>query len=79
MIMEETVRKNPKLWMVAIYLFTVAGFLYMKPSVAFGKDGNIRPFGTGKKDATVFPLWLWMIGFAVFSYLAVVYILDYDF
>jgi len=79
MIMEDVVRKNPKLWMVAIYLFMVAIFLYVKPSLAFGKDGNIRPFGVGKQDATVFPLWLWMLGFAVLSYLSVVYILDFSF
>ena len=79
MIMEDVVRKNPKLWMVAIYLFMVAIFLYVKPGLAFGKDGNIRPFGVGKKDSTVFPLWVWMLGFAVASYLSVVYILDFDF
>lgn len=79
MIMEDVVRKNPKLWMVAIYLFLVAGFLYIKPSLAFGKDGNVRPFGVGKQDSTVFPLWLWMLGFAVVSYLSVVYILDFHF
>lgn len=76
--MEAILRKNPKLWMVAIYLFLVAGFLYLRPAVAFGKDGQIRPFGTGKKDSTVFPVWWWMFAFAVGSYLAVVYALDYS-
>ena len=71
-------RKNPKLWMVAIYLFLVAGFLYIKPSVAFGQQGRIRPFGTGKKESTVFPVWWWMFAFAVISYLSVVYILNYS-
>jgi len=79
MIMEEVVRRNPKLWMVAIYLFLVAGFLYLKPAVAFGKDGNIRPFGVGKRESTVFPVWTWIIGFAVVAYLSVVYILDFEF
>jgi hypothetical protein len=79
MIMEEVVRKNPKLWTVAIYLFYVAGFLYLKPSVAFGKDGNIRPFGVGKKESTVFPVWLWILGLAMAAYLTVVYILDFQF
>jgi hypothetical protein len=76
--MEEMFRKNPKLWMVAIYLFLVAAFLYVRPAVAFGKDGRIRPFGTGRKDATVFPVWWWMFAFAVVSYLGVVYVLDYS-
>ena len=76
--MEETIRKNPKLWMIVIYLFLVAGFLYMKPAVAFGREGNIRPFGVGAKEATVFPVWWWMFAFAVISYMVVVYILNYS-
>lgn len=76
--MDETIRKNPKLWMIAFYLFMVAGFLYFRPSVAFGEQGRIRPFGTGKKEATVFPVWWWMFIFAVVSYLGVIYITDYS-
>lgn len=76
--MEETIRKNPKLWMIVIYLFLVAGFLYTKPAVAFGREGNIRPFGVGNKDSTVFPVWWWMFVFAVISYMAVVYSLNYS-
>jgi hypothetical protein len=78
LIMEKIIRKDPKLWMVAIYLFLVAGFLYLRPAVAFGQDGRIRPFGSGKKESTVFPVWWWMFAFAVASYLGVVFILDYD-
>ena len=78
MIMEAILRKNPKLWMVAIYLFLVAGFLYLKPSVAFGEQGRIRPFGVGKRESTIFPVWFWMFVFAVASYLGVVYILGYS-
>ena len=77
--MEAIIRKNPKLWMAAIYLFLVAGFLYIKPNCAFGQHGRIRPFGVAKKESTVFPVWWWMFVFAVVSYFSVVYILDYDF
>jgi hypothetical protein len=76
--MEAIIRKNPKLWMVAFYLFMVAGFLYLRPAIAFGRDGRVRPFGTKGKDSTVFPVWWWMFVFAVISYLGVVYILDYS-
>ena len=72
------IRKSPRLWMIAFYLFMVAGFLYVRPSIAFGYQGRIRPFGTGKKDSTIFPVWWWMFGFAVASYLGVEYALDYD-
>jgi len=76
--MEAILRKNPKLWMVAIYLFLVAGFLYLKPAVAFGENGRIRPFGVGKRESTVFPVWFWMFVFAVVSYFSVVYVLDFS-
>jgi hypothetical protein len=76
--MEAIVRKNPQLWMLTIYLFLIAAFLHVRPAVAFGKDGQVRPFGTGQKDATVFPLWWWVLAFAVISYLAVVYYLGYS-
>lgn len=76
--MEATIRKNPKLWMVSFYLFMVAGFLYLKPAIAFGEEGRIRPFGVGKKDATVFPVWWWMFVFAVAAYLGVLHYLDYS-
>ena len=78
MIMEATIRKAPKMWMVAIYLFLVAGFLYLKPAVAFGENGRIRPFGVGKRESTVFPVWFWMFVFAVVSYFSVVYVLDFS-
>jgi hypothetical protein len=76
--MEATVRKNPKLWMLVIYLFLVAGFLYIRPAIAFGNQGRVRPFGVKKKECTVFPVWWWMFAFAVVSYISVVYILDYS-
>lgn len=77
--MEQTIRKNPKLWMIVIYLFLVAGFLYLRPAVAFGQEGRVRPFGVSNKESTVFPLWWWMFVFAVASYAIVVYVLDYSF
>ena len=76
--METIVRKNPRMWMVTIYLLLVAAFLYVRPAVAFGRDGRIRPFGTGQKDSTVFPLWWWVFVLAAVSYLAVVWTLRYS-
>jgi hypothetical protein len=54
--------------MVTIYLFLMAAFLYVKPNIAFGREGRIRPFGTQDKEATVFPLWWWIFVFAVVAY-----------
>jgi hypothetical protein len=77
--MEHILRRNPKLWMLALYLFLVAGFLYVKPAVAFGPGGSIKPFGTKKKGSTVFPVWWWMFIFAVMSYLGIAYLTKYSF
>jgi len=76
--MEAIIRKHPRMWMVVIYLFLVAAFVHVRPAVAFGKEGRIRPFGTGQKDSTVFPLWWWVFALAAVSYLAVVWVLDYS-
>ncbi len=75
--MEATIRKNPRLWMLVIYLFLVSGFLYIRHAVSFGREGQISPFGVSKKDATVFPVWWWIFAFEVISYISVVYTLDY--
>lgn len=60
--------------MVTIYLFLMAAFLYLKPDIAFGREGRIRPFGTQDKEATVFPFWLWIFVISVVSYCATVYL-----
>ncbi len=60
--------------MVTIYLFLMAAFLYLKPDIAFGREGRIRPFGTQDKEATVFPFWLWIFVIAVVSYCGTVYL-----
>jgi hypothetical protein len=59
--------------MTTIYLFLMAAFLYIKPSLAFGREGRIRPFGVMDKEATVFPLWWWVFIISVVSYCLTVY------
>jgi len=60
--------KDVRVFMVTVYLFLMAAFLYAQPEVAFGREGRIRPFGTQEKDATVFPVWWWVFVIAVASY-----------
>lgn len=72
-----SVRKNHRVTMVTIYLFLMAAFLYIKPAIAFGTEGRIRPFGTVEKDATVFPLWWWVFVISVVSYCATVFASGY--
>lgn len=51
--------------MVTIYLLLVSAFLKLRPSVAFGREGRVRPFGVSDKDSTIFPLWWWIFFLAV--------------
>ncbi len=60
------------IWTVTLYFFLMAAFIWAQPSVAFGREGRIRPFGTQNREATVFPLWWWIFVIAVVSYLTVV-------
>lgn len=57
-----------RVWMVTIYFFLMAAFLYIKPNIAFGREGRIRPFGTQDKEATLFPFWWWVFILAVVAY-----------
>lgn len=77
--MGQLTRKNHRVWMVTIYLFLMAGFLHLKPSIAFGREGRIRPFGTVEKEATVFPLWWWIFVISVVSYMITVYLAGFRF
>jgi hypothetical protein len=64
--------KSRLLWTVTVYFFLMAAFIWIQPSIAFGREGRIRPFGTSDREATVFPLWWWTFIIAVVSDVAVV-------
>ena len=72
-------RRNHRIWMITIYLFLMAAFLYLKPSVAFGREGRIRPFGVTDREATVFPLWVWVFALSVLAYCITVYLAGFRF
>jgi hypothetical protein len=72
-------RRNHRIWMITIYLFLMAAFLYLKPSVAFGREGRIRPFGVTDREATVFPIWVWIFGLSVLAYCITVYLAGFRF
>jgi hypothetical protein len=61
-------RTNHRVWMITFYCIFTAIFLYIRPSVAFGRDGGVRPFGATEKEASVFPVWWWIFMIAVLSY-----------
>jgi hypothetical protein len=76
--MGELFKKNHLIWTISAFLMMFAVFLYIKPSVAFGPNGNIKPFGVQKRGSTVFPVWWWTILFAALSRIGVSYASDYS-
>jgi len=76
--MGELFRRNHLIWTVSAFLMMFAVFLYIKPSIAFGPNGSIKPFGVQKKGSTVFPVWWWTILFAAISRIGVSYASNYS-
>lgn len=75
--METEIRNNFKLWLITSYFLLTAAFLYVKPSMAFGEEGRIRPFGVGDKQKTIFPLWWCMFAIAVVAYVLCLFLVKF--
>ena len=76
--MGATIQQNHLIWSISFFLFMFAAFLYVKPSIAFGPRGSIKPFGVKKRGSTIFPVWWWTILFAALSRIGVSYVSDYS-
>jgi hypothetical protein len=63
-------RDNIMLTGVAMFIFLYAVLVYWRPAAVFDAKGNMRPFGIGRPDTTVMPLWLCVVMLAVLSYAA---------
>jgi len=48
-----------------------------KPTTIFDKNGRPRDFGIGYKNKTILPLWLTVIILAIFSYLFILYYVNF--
>lgn len=62
---------------ISIVIFLVIFFVthQIKPLLLYNKNGGFRQFGVGYKNKTVFPIWIFAIIVAIFSYLVVSYYL----
>lgn len=68
--------KKDNILLLAIfsYLFVFYFFsMYVKPSFLFNIHGDIKPFGLGYMNKTIFPIWLFSLMIAVLSYLFILY------
>lgn len=60
---------------IVIYVGLYLIINQIKPEIIFNTDeDNLRQFGVGYKEKTIFPLWLVSIILAIFSYFIVCYI-----
>ncbi len=63
---------SPIVTAIGIYLILISIFWMIKPSIAFTKDGSIRPFGSSNGNMTIFPVHWFVMIFAIISYLVVI-------
>lgn len=75
--MEKLLRENHLIWSITAFMFMFAAFLYMKPSIAFGPRGSIKPFCVKRRECTIFPVWWWTMVFAAVSRIGVSYFANY--
>jgi len=53
-----------------IFLVFYGLLVYWRPVAVFDNQGNMRPFGIGRTETTVIPLWMCVMMLAVLSYAA---------
>lgn len=61
---------------IVIFLILYIGINQLQPSIMYGEQGEIRPFGLGYTNTTVIPVWLFSIFLGIISYLISVFIFN---
>ena len=62
---------------ILIFLVVFIILITNKPTFIFKKNGQPREFGIGYKNKTIIPIWLAVIIIAIFSYLIVLYYINF--
>lgn len=62
---------NQLLYTTVLFLIGVFFTFYFKPNILFTKNGTFREFGAGYSKKTIIPVWLFVIFWAVTSYIIV--------
>lgn len=63
---------TPEMRAAVLGTLTLGLLYFIKPAFAFSSDGSARPFiffDKGNQNATAFPVWLDVLGAALFGYL----------
>jgi hypothetical protein len=69
------IQKNKVSASIIIFLIIFFAIHQIKPQLLYNKNGGFRHFGVGYKNKTIFPIWIFAIIAAIFSYLVISYYL----
>lgn len=71
--------KNNKISISILLFIVLFGVLHwVKPPMIYNRDGSFKQFGIGYTHKSVLPIWIWVIVFAILSYLAINYYLMFS-
>ena len=73
--MKPFVRNHKVSISIIIFVIIFSIVHYWRPLMLYNRNGGFRQFGVGYKNKTIFPIWIFAIILAIFSYLSVYYYL----
>jgi len=76
-MLEIFIHNNKILVSIILFILIFLIIILMKPTIIFDKNGKLREFGIGYKNKTILPIWLAIIIIAIFSYLGVLYFINF--
>lgn len=62
---------NQIVYTIALFIFGVIITFHFKPNLLFTDKGTFREFGAGYTKKTILPVWLFIIFWAVTSYIVI--------
>lgn len=71
------VKKNITLASIIVFFVIFIIIIQTRPLLLFNKNGIPRHFGIGYKNKTICPIWLFVIISGIFSYLSILYLINY--
>ena len=78
MYIRQFIQKNIPLISIIIFIIFYIFLIIFKPSLVFDKNGLPRDFGIGWKNKTICPIWLIILIMGIFSYLLVLYYVNFN-
>lgn len=77
-MLKQFFNKNITLVSIIFFILMFILLIIVKPEIIFTKNGKPRDFGLGYKNKTILPIWLIVIILSIFSYLAVLFYIQFN-